>query len=192
MRSCVIRALAHSQPWPRTPADQAVPPHIFRRCPPGCTHASGLLLTPPRRPRAMRCEPAPCGSMIASSRLTGAVPTSSATWPSRWPPHVTHHHGHVTPPTQAHEFPVRLAGPESAPGRQRFCAHHRDSLSKVLCRCAARVLLFPCFTLLPHACLPLFSSCDLAVVSPLPPSRRSPVGGPNSGQNVCRIVRNTK
>ena len=41
---------------------------MFRRCPPGCARASGLLLTPPR---AMRCEPALCGSMIASSRQTG-------------------------------------------------------------------------------------------------------------------------
>ena len=55
LRSCVIRPHAH--PWPRTPAGQAAPPHIFRRCPPGCAHASGLLLTPPR---AMRCEPALC------------------------------------------------------------------------------------------------------------------------------------
>ena len=50
----------------------AAQPHIFRRCPPGCAYASGLLLTPPR---AMLCEPALCGSIIASSRLTGAMPT---------------------------------------------------------------------------------------------------------------------
>ena len=49
---------------------------------PGCAHASGLL---PRPPRAMRCEPALCCSMIASasSPLTGATPTSSAPWPWR-------------------------------------------------------------------------------------------------------------
>ena len=68
LRSCVIRPHAH--PWPRTPAGQAAPPHIFRRCPPGCAHASGLLLTPPC---AMRCEPALCCSIIASSRLTSAM-----------------------------------------------------------------------------------------------------------------------
>ena len=72
--SCVTCPHAHH--WPRTPAGQAAPPHIFRRCPPGCAHVSGLLFTPPR---AMCCEPALCCSMIASSRLTGAVmmPTSS-------------------------------------------------------------------------------------------------------------------
>ena len=65
---------------------------MFRRYPAGCAHASGLLLTPPH---AMRCEHALCGSMIATSRLrlTGAMPTSSAPWPWRWTPHVTHHHG---------------------------------------------------------------------------------------------------
>ena len=108
-RQCVIRRHAH--PWPATHAGQSAPRHIFRSSPPGCqcARASVLLLTPPR---AMRCEPAPspCGSMIASSRLTGAMPTSSAPWPWRWPPHVTHHHGHVASPTQAHEFPARPAG----------------------------------------------------------------------------------
>ena len=43
--SCVI--LPHAHPWQSTPAGQAALQHIFHRCPPGCEHASGLLLTPP-------------------------------------------------------------------------------------------------------------------------------------------------
>ena len=39
--------------------------------PPGCAHAIGLLL---KHPRAIRCEPSLCGSMIASSHLAGAMP----------------------------------------------------------------------------------------------------------------------
>ena len=73
----------------------------FRRCPPGCAHASGLLLAPPR---AMLCEPALCGSMIASSppnrcyaHLLGtvAVAMSESSGSSS--------QGHVASPPQAHE-----------------------------------------------------------------------------------------
>ena len=42
--------------------------------------------------------------------------TSSAPRPWQWPPHGTHHPGHVVSPTQAHEFPARPAGT----ARQRF------------------------------------------------------------------------
>ena len=167
LRSCVIRPHAH--PWPPTPAGQAAPPPIthhtramFRRCPPACAHASGLLLTPLR---AMRCEPALCGSMIASSRLTGAMPTSSPPWPWRWPPHVTHHHGHVAFP--AHEFPARPAGS----ARVRFAQSSGFRLSEVLCRCVALVLLL--FLLHSAAARvpaqPLFSA-DLAVADSPPPN----------------------
>ena len=59
LRSCVIRPHAHRWPGAAGSAGQAAPTHIFRRCPPGCAHASGLLPTPPRE---NSCEPALCVS----------------------------------------------------------------------------------------------------------------------------------
>ena len=132
MRSCAIR---QAHPCLRTPAGQAAPQHISRRCPPGCARASGLLLAPPR---AMRCEPALCGSVIASSppnrrcaHLLGTVAVAMVS--SR----------HPSPRPQ--EF---LARPALRAYSQGF------RLSEVLCRCVAPVVVFPCSTLLPHACLP--------------------------------------
>ena len=136
------------------PASQAAPPHSFRRCTPGCAQASGLLLTPPR---AMRCErPALCCSMIASSRAgqTGAIRhcgrgDASSRHPS---PRCLPHSG------------TRIPCPPSRLPVSRIFGFR---LSGVLCRCVAPVLLCRCFTLLPHACLPL-SSADRAVAdSPL-------------------------
>ena len=171
----------HAHPWPGTPAGPGALRHIFRRCPPGCAHASGLLLTPPR---AMRCEPALRGSMIASSRQTGAMPTSSAPWPWRWPPHVTHHHGHVASPTQAHEFPARPAGSARHRFAHIFTAIHRHSAPLRYCAAVQhRSCSFPCFTLLPHA-LVQRRSCSrrFAALRTSPPGRSgcpaTPVGGP--------------
>ena len=76
------------------------------------------------------------------------------------------------------------------PARQRFAHIHRDSASLRYCAaasCVAQVLLCPCFTLLPHACLrffkadlavadlPLFARCHPAAVER---RGRSPVGVP--------------
>ena len=85
---------------------------IFSRCTPGCAHASGLLLTPPH---VIRCEPALCGTAAAAwlllPRLTSAMPTCSTHWQWRWPPHATHHHGHVASPTAGTRIPCRCVAP---------------------------------------------------------------------------------
>ena len=127
---------------------------------PGAPTASGLLLAPPR---AMRCEPALCGS--------GEKPTSSAPLPWRitndgllTSPIAT---ATLPPPPQAHEFPARPAGS----ARQRFAHIHRNSASDS--RCRAPILLL---SLLRSAAarVPPLSSANLAVAdSPLFASRHS-------------------
>ena len=134
LRSCVIRPHAH--PWPGTPAGPGALRHIFRRCPPGCAHASGLLLTPPR---AMRCEPALCGSMIASSRQTGhlgtvSVAMASSRHPSPRPRCLPHSGTRIPcPPSGLRPPPLRA---------YIHCNSQAFRPSEILCRCAAPVLLF--------------------------------------------------
>ena len=111
-------------------ASQSAAHWHFLRCPPGCAHASNLnlLLTPPRA-IMMRCEPALCSSMTASSPPSlcyahlpslGTVPVplpvavemaSSRHQPSDSPL------PRCAPPPEAYEFSDRPAG--QAPGRPR-------------------------------------------------------------------------
>ena len=90
-------------------------------------------------------------------------------------PHVTHHHGHGASghPKAGTRIPCPPSGLRP-PALRAYSQGFR--LSEVLCRCVAPVLLCPCFTLLPHACLPPLSSADLAVADSPLFARRRPAG----------------
>ena len=141
---------------------------MFRRCPPGCARASGLLLTPPR---AMRCEPAvrqhdcffPPNRCYAHHLGTVSVAMASSRHPSPRPRCLPH-------------SGTRIPCPPSGLRPQRFAHILRDSASRgAVLMCRSGPAPVSCFTLLPHACLPL-SSADLAVADSPLFARRRPAG----------------
>ena len=166
---------------------------MFRRCPPGCARASGLLLTPPR---AMRCEPAvrqhdcffPPNRCYAHHLGTVALAMP----------------GLLTSPITTATLPPPLRHTNSLPAQRPPPASASRLFSgipprEMLCRCVAPVLLL----FLHHSAAarvpakPL-SSADLAVAdSPLFARRhpaavsrrgRPPVGGPvpSTPVRTCR------
>ena len=178
----------------RTPAGKTAPPQvraIFRRCPPGCVHASGLLLTPPRTLRRVSTlRGSGSGSMIASSP------------PNRCYAHLLSHHGYcdglvtssITAATVA--FPTAGTRMPCPPNGLRLPAHRAHSrgfrLSEVLCHGVAPVLRrtrsCPSFILLYHARLPL-SSADLAVADSPSFARRRTAARRRAMQHVAPVAR---
>ena len=117
------------------------------------------------RPAPSRVRPRILPAARTSLRHALRARLSTLRTAARWPPHVTHRHGHVVSPTAG----TRIPCPPS--GLQALRTHSKGFLSIIpLAAVWHRSSSCPCLTLLLHAYLPLstMSSADPAVAdSPL-------------------------